>query len=67
MLVITVVETVMSQSKDVKFFFKGFTIYAGSKPVSAMKTATDLHSYQNLRDEACRKYHNNFRRSIIIA
>lgn len=37
MRVTPVVESVMNQSKDVKFFFKEFPIFAGSKPVSAMR------------------------------
>ncbi|MBS2559773.1 DsbA family protein, partial [Salmonella enterica subsp. enterica serovar 1,4,[5],12:i:-] len=59
MRVTPVVESVMNQSKDVKFFFKEFPIFAGSKPVSAMGAATGLHVYQNFGAEAYRKYHNN--------
>ncbi|MDH2698471.1 DsbA family protein, partial [Klebsiella quasipneumoniae] len=46
MKVAPVVESVLSQSSDVKFFFKEFPIFAGSKPVSAMGAATGLHVYQ---------------------
>lgn len=59
MRVTPVIETVMNQSKDVRFFFKEYPIFAGSKPVSAMGAATGLHVYQNFGPDAYRKYHNN--------
>lgn len=59
MRVTPVVETVMNQSQGVKFFFKEFPIFAGTKPVSAMGAATGLHVYQTFSPDAYRKYHNN--------
>ncbi|MGV7963836.1 DsbA family protein [Photorhabdus tasmaniensis] len=59
MRVTPVVESVMNQTNDVKYFFKEFPIFAGSKPVSAMGAATGLHVYQNFGAEGYRKYHNN--------
>lgn len=66
MQVAPVVESVLSQSSDVKFFFKEFPIFAGSKPVSAMGAATGLHVYQTYGAEAYRKYHNNVMNSAYV-
>lgn len=66
MKVAPVVESVLSQSSDVKFFFKEFPIFAGSKPVSAMRAATGLHVYQAFGAEAYRKYHNNLMTSAYV-
>jgi hypothetical protein len=66
MKVAPVVESVLSQSSDVKFFFKEFPIFAGSKPVSAMGAATGLHVYQTFGAEAYRKYHNNLMTSAYV-
>ena len=66
MKVAPVVESVLSQSSDVKFFFKEFPIFARSKPVSAMGAATGLHVYQTFGAEAYRKYHNNLMTSAYV-
>lgn len=59
MRVTPVVETAMDQNKDVKFFFKEFPIFAGTKPVSAMGAATGLYVFHKYGAEGYRKYHNN--------
>ena len=59
MRVTPVVETAMSQNKDVKFFFKEFPIFAGTKPVSAMGAATGLYVFHKYGADGYRKYHNN--------
>lgn len=59
MRVTSVVETAMDQNKDVKFFFKEFPIFAGTKPVSAMGAATGLYVFHKYGADGYRKYHNN--------
>jgi len=59
MRVTPVVETAMDQNKDVKFFFKEFPIFAGTKPVSAMGAATGLYVFHKYGADGYRKYHNN--------
>lgn len=59
MRVTPVVETAMDQNRDVKFFFKEFPIFAGTKPVSAMGAATGLYVFNKYGAEGYRKYHNN--------
>lgn len=59
MRVTPVVETAMDKNKDVKFFFKEFPIFAGTKPVSAMGAATGLYVFHKYGPEGYRKYHNN--------
>ncbi|WP_413499748.1 DsbA family protein [Buttiauxella gaviniae] len=54
-----VVEQSFDQSKGVKFFFKEFPIFAGSKPVSGMSSATGLYIFKKYGAEAYHKFHNN--------
>ena len=54
-----VVEQSFDQSNGVKFFFKEFPIFAGSKPVSGMSSATGLYIFKKYGAEAYHKFHNN--------
>lgn len=54
-----VVDQAIREEKGVKYYFKEYPIFAGSKPVSGQSAATGLLIFDTYNGEAYLKYHNN--------
>ena len=54
-----VLDQAIKEEKGVKYYFKEYPIFAGSKPVSGQSAATGLLIFDTYNGESYLKYHNN--------